>query len=524
MTKQAQVGLFAALAILLLFGVFYVITDYGTRHSGYRMGVHFQSAAGLQSGSLVFFSGVTVGTVDSIVLLPDNTIDVTMAIGQDVDVPRGSKFLIQAPLTGSPNLLIVPPKPGMFPLPTPSPWERQVLPVADQPVGENTATIADLLEQGQGEVKRLDEMLNDLQKREPKLLDTLQRTLESANSLTNTANNAVGQLAAQAQLASANVVALTTSLNRTVNGNTGRVNNILAQLDAMSVSLLKSTQSLQSLATNKDVKDSIIATTKSIAETTATIADITKDLHNVTGSPQTQAQLRDTVSNLDATMQRANSLLGNFGGKSCVSGVDDGCTPIVTAPDVNGSPFPLATMAPPFPNASPGTAAALRVPGSRDASTSRAKNAVGDLLKNLVSIQLRLSVLNRETNTGAPLLSRDRGPSTDVNLLFLPVGGTSVVLGASDLGGPHPTANAYVLESVGRRVRMGAGILYSRLGFIGQYNAKAFGIEGRLYDPRHPSLDLYGDLRVTHGLKLFFGQRDILHTTRRNTYGLQMQF
>src|SRR5665213_869039 len=132
MTKQAQVGLFAALAMLLLFGLFFVITDYGTRHSGYRIGVHFDSAAGLQSGSLVFFSGVTVGSVDGIVLLPDNTVDVTLAIGQDVDIPRGSQFLIQAPLTGSPNLLIVPPKPGA-PAPTPSPWERQVLPIAEQP-------------------------------------------------------------------------------------------------------------------------------------------------------------------------------------------------------------------------------------------------------------------------------------------------------------------------------------------------------------------------------------------------------
>src|SRR6185503_14627640 len=168
------------------------------------------SAAGLQNGSLVFFSGVTVGSVDGIVFLPDNTVDVTLAIGQDVDIPRGSKFLIQAPLTGRPNLLIVPPKPGA-PAPTPSPWERQVLPIADQPRGTNSATIADLLDQGQGEVKRLDRLMADLESREPKLLDTLQHTLESANSLTNTANVTVARLATQAQLASQNVVALTDS-------------------------------------------------------------------------------------------------------------------------------------------------------------------------------------------------------------------------------------------------------------------------------------------------------------------------
>lgn len=519
MTKQAQVGLFATLAMLLLFGMFYVITDYGTRHNGYRMGVHFRSAAGLQSGSPVSFSGVTVGSVDSIILLPDNTVDVTMAIGQDVDVPRGSKFLIQAPLTGSPSLLIVPPRPdeNAGSGPTPPPWERQVLPVADQPQGENTATVADLLEQGQGEIKRLDAMLEDLQAREPRLLATLQQTLASANSLTNTASDAVNDLAAQAKLASANVVSLTDTLNSTVSGNTGRVDHILAQLDQMSVSLNKSTQSLQSLATNREMHDSLIATTKNIADTTETISELTKDLRTITGDPQTQAQLRDTVANLDATMQRTKSILGNFGGTSCVAGVDTDCTPVSA-----GTPFPIAS---PFPTTGITPPPAGGVPVARPATTARAKFAVGSLLKNLVGIQLRVSELDHQrVCCSAPLLSNDRGPITDTDLVFLPLSGTSVVVGANDIGGPHATANAYVLEKIGRGARLGGGILYSRLGLIGQYNLRAFGLEGRLYDLRRPTLDLYGNVPLTHGIEAFFGQRDVTHADRRNTYGLQLHF
>src|SRR5487761_1256744 len=125
MTRQAQAGASALLAMLLLFGVFYVITDFGTRHSGYRVGIHFTSAAGLHSGASVYFSGVGVGTVDSITLLPDNTVDVILAINRDVDIPRASRFLIQAPLTGDPSLIIVPPVPVPRPAgvtgPTPAP-------------------------------------------------------------------------------------------------------------------------------------------------------------------------------------------------------------------------------------------------------------------------------------------------------------------------------------------------------------------------------------------------------------------
>src|SRR5438270_11543721 len=107
LTRQAQLGVFAIAALLFLFGIFYVITDYGTRHSGYRFGVHFASAAGLPTGAQVFFSGVTVGTVDQIRLLPDNTVDVILALQNNIGIPKGSRFTIQAPITGTPNMVIL---------------------------------------------------------------------------------------------------------------------------------------------------------------------------------------------------------------------------------------------------------------------------------------------------------------------------------------------------------------------------------------------------------------------------------
>src|SRR5579862_4081644 len=190
MSKQAQVGAFALLALFLLFGVFYIITDFGTRHTGYKAGVHFQQAAGLHPGALIYFSGVPVGSIDDISLQPDNTVDAILAVNRDVDIPRNSKFVIQAPLTGDPSLVIVPPPPGHAgPL-----LERQVLPVDQQVQGINSATVADLMEQGQGEIKRLDILLADLEKREPALLDNLQQALANANSLTLTAKDAINSM------------------------------------------------------------------------------------------------------------------------------------------------------------------------------------------------------------------------------------------------------------------------------------------------------------------------------------------
>ena len=67
---------------------------------------------------------------------------------------------------------------------------------------------------------------------------------------------------------------------------------------------------LESLATDPRLKQNVLSTTQNIAETTATLAALTKDLRTVTGDPQTQAQMRSTIANLDAVMQKANCALG----------------------------------------------------------------------------------------------------------------------------------------------------------------------------------------------------------------------
>ena len=334
MTRQAQVGAFAIVALLLLFGIFYVITDFGTRHTGYRIGVHFQSASGVTPGALVYFSGVDVGSVDSIELLPDNTVDVILAINRNIDVPQASRFLIQVPLTGTPAIVIVPPreKPPLPLLP------RQVLPVAEQPRGTNTATIADLLQEGQGELKRFDSVMALIEARTPKLLNTLQTTLNNANDLTVTTKASMQQLSGELlalgaslqrnlSTAGANVAQLSETLNGAASTDSRKLGVLLDEFNSTAVALNRSMTALQQIATDPRVKTNLLATTQNIADMTQTIASLTKDLRTVTGNPETQAQMRNTIANLDAVMQKANSLLGQLGGTSNVPGVDTGATP-----------------------------------------------------------------------------------------------------------------------------------------------------------------------------------------------------
>ncbi len=519
MTKQAQVGAFTILALLLLFGVFYVITDFGTRHTGYRVGVHFQSAAGVTPGALVYFSGINIGSVDSIDLQPDNTVDVILAINRNIDIPSASRFLIQAPLTGSPSVVIVPPrtKPPVPLLP------REVLPIADQPKGSNSATIADLLAQGQGEMKRFDNVMAQVEQRTPKLLDTLQTTLDNANELTLTTKGSLERVSTeliamtsslQGSLtdASANVVQLSTTLNTAATTDSKKVSMLLDQFQSTAVALNKSVGALQDLATDPRLKSNVLATTQSIAETTATLAALTKDLRTITGDPQTQAQMRNTIANLDAVMQKTNSLLGELGGTSSVYGVDQGATP---AP-------PMVPNSTPYPGAAPLPAPA---PGSTHAPPSaRIQGKLADLMHQLVGIQVRLSGLSPQHNAGLnPVLTSSQGPLGDINVVVLPHAHTSLVFGANAIG-VNTTYNALLEQNKGA-FHLGGGVLYSQIGVLGAYAPlHGFGVETRIYDLTYPLVDLYGNFRIAPGAELFFGQRDMLHASRRNTFGLQYQF
>jgi hypothetical protein len=392
---------------------------------------------------------------------------------------------------------------------------REVQPIEEQPQGTNTATIADLLEQGQGEIVKLDAMLSDLERREPKLLDTLQSALTNANDVTVSLKGSIGSISSELQSslarASSNLVALTDTLNGTVQMNSSRINDILANFQQTTHALNASMTALQSLATDPNLKSNVLATTKNIADTTANIAGITSDLRNVTSDPQTQAQLKNTVANLDATMQRANSLLGELGGKSNVYGVDAGATPY---PVSSFSPAPGSTSAPvPGANApgSPPTAQSLHL-----------QSRLAGIASSLISIQLRISELNEQTVCCPnPLYSANRGPEPDLNAVILPNNKTSLMVGANNIGYTPTTANVALIQSMSPTFKIGGGVLYSQLGFLAAYNDRVFGFDTKIYNIQRPDIDLYGNLNVAKNWQLFIGERALNHAERRFTFGFQ---
>jgi ABC-type transporter Mla subunit MlaD len=546
MNRQGLVGLFTILALLGLFFIFFELTNIGTA-GRYKTAVHFKSASGIHKGALVYESGVNVGVVDEIRLMPDDfTVDVILAINNNVDIPKDARFIIQAPLTGDSTLEIVPkvaqPRPEGIAAPTPAPGAiailpHEILPLEQQPLGTNPATLTDLLEQGQGEVQRLDTLLADLEQREPQLLNTFQSALTNANDIAITTNQQVQRLAKELDAMQGtigvalgtgvhNVLDITETLDKATHRDSAKLDGLLSQLDIMTTSLNETLDHVKDLAGDPRIKQNLIDTTKGIAQTATTIAQLTTDLRQVTGNPHTQAQLRDTVANIDAVTQKTNSLLGSLGAKSSVYGLDPGATPppvpVVISPAVVPPPVPGSSAAPVTVNVLPVTA------GSAPTTAVNVRERLAEAARNLLSIQIRLGELDRATtgSSSSPLLTGDRGPQTDVGVTFLPHGKTSLITSFNDIGSGNGSFTFAGMESLGGGFRAGGGVLYSRLGLTGGYTTRGggFGLDASIYDPRHPTLDGYGTLKTGAHISVFGGERDILHSGRRTVFGLQFHF
>src|SRR5262249_49562977 len=133
---------------------------------------------------------------------------------------------------------------------------RELLPVNQQPEGTSPVSVSDLLQSGQTQMMRVDQLLSELQKRAPAMLDRLQSAINNANALAINANAMLqrfGQrgdemtitLQRALNVASANIVDLTKQLDLSLNRNSGRIDTLMTSLNATASSLADASQQLK---------------------------------------------------------------------------------------------------------------------------------------------------------------------------------------------------------------------------------------------------------------------------------------
>ncbi|MBC5823977.1 MAG: MCE family protein [Candidatus Eremiobacteraeota bacterium] len=507
MSQQVKVGLFALTTIVGVFAAYFVLTNYRLNHGGYTIAVHFKDVGGLQAGSSVQLSGVIVGTVAEVRLLPDQTVDVLCTIQPGAIVYRGSSFLVATTLTGQATLVITPPRP----LAGAAPLAAGILAENEQPEGYLPPSITDLATQGQTQLKELSKTVAVVNQELPQLArqfnaiashtDTLIGHSDAAlQSLASEFATTIGQVNADLALTQSvisvngrNVSQLTGNVNSLVSANGEKVTRLVISLSDTATSLNKTMTGLSAIAQDPLLKTNVLQTTTNVKDASAKLKQIAGDIQGLTGDPQVQTQLRGAVFDLSSVIAKANDILGAY--SSAQARGASGPSPASPVPGQAGSPQPGST--------SSAARSVLALPGKAAFSRS-----------NLAQAQIR------ETYTG-----RGGGPASDLNIVVLPHLGTHFTVGANDLG--YRTTYNFLVNSIrSPRLEVAGGVLYSALGGRALYRFRGpVEADVRLYDPKHPKLDLYGDVRLTDRLQLFYGERGFLNPAQKTpAFGIQASY
>lgn len=312
--RYVEMGVFAVLTLVIAVTTFYFLTNFG--RGGYRIGVHFIRAFGAAQGSQVFFSGVVIGSVDEVRVLPDNTVDLILAISKDTNIPKNSKFLIRPSFAGSPTLVIDPPKPELriselpTPLPTDLILERRILPVEQQPVGSGPPGFEELLAEGIGLQKKSVHILNMMASTKGRVFGSLQASRANALALETQMHAIPTTLLAdlrpklnqlQANLADAKH-AMKLHDHRQLAAVASSLKNSAAALNTTAAGFHATTSSPQ-------VRANMQASQQQIGVAMANMRQLQTQFSGLTGDSQTRLQLADAAAQLQAALQRIGSLL-----------------------------------------------------------------------------------------------------------------------------------------------------------------------------------------------------------------------
>jgi len=501
-----KVGVFVIFGVIAVFVVWAVLGNFSLHRNSYQTAIHFKNVVGLQPGSSVQIAGVDIGAVDDVKLNPDQTATVVCSIDGDKTLYRGSVFTVAPTLTGAQSTLTIIPPPDLA---TAIPLPRRVLPEGQQPEGLTPPTIADLMSEGQKRLLELDKTLALVNKELPGIIQNFNGVAQHTNALIVHADQNFNQLGQQlnstmgsvsgivAQLNGLlavngrNVTVISTSMRQLIATGGPKVEELIANLTTTADNMNKTMLSLQSITADPALKANLIEATANLKDSSEQLKGIATDIRSLTADPKVQSELRGTVHNLDQAIAKANVILGTFG----------------TTQGASGQPVP-ASQTSPAPGVTPQGPQTQPAPLPRSAGPGRSRGGFPELASGEVRF-----------NWGR----QPSGPSSDINVILLPQFPTHVTFGANDLG-YKTTYNFLVNMRTTPNLESSFGVLYSNLGLRERWHAAGpFGVDLRLYDPKQPRLDLYGDLRLAQRLHFFYGEKSLFGpaSTRTPLFGLE---
>jgi len=233
---QLRVGIFLIVGLVLLLGsIFLLGADKAVFRSYTTLHAHFEQVQGLAEGSVVSFSGITVGNIKKIQILPErNLIDIVMQI-DDQFMPRvteGSLVEIRTQgALGDKYIFIIPGDPKAKPL-----KEGAIIEVA------KATDILGILSERGSEAEKIFDIINEMH-RFSKTLNAENRTDKILSNLAN-ATAKIDKTAAATQRLAEGI-------------NDGKLKNTIDRLDSVMTKLDRGQGTLGALINDPSVHDQI---------------------------------------------------------------------------------------------------------------------------------------------------------------------------------------------------------------------------------------------------------------------------
>lgn len=287
------VGAVTVALVVALFGFILWLSNYSARDRREYDMFFSQSVGGLSVGSTVSFSGVPVGQVERIALMPDapEFVRVRISVGQDVPILEGTTGAIQASgFTGAAIIQLQGAMRGASPISAPGPYGVPVIPTRTSGFSQILETAPEVVERASVLLARLNEVLSDENR---KNFSEILENVDRASTAIANESPRIGQVLAEAEAAlkSANVAATR------VAALSDDTNRLLAQDGQSALADLRAAARSTDAAAKR--LDAVLAAAQPGVETLS--ADTIPELNRLL------AELRAAAVNLDLLVDQAAS-------------------------------------------------------------------------------------------------------------------------------------------------------------------------------------------------------------------------
>ncbi len=355
LSPTAKVGMLAVVALIFAGIVFSQIGHMGTAQ-GTPYTIVFSDVMGLQMRAAVQFAGVNVGYVSDIKLNDQNMVEVTIMVTREDVQLYGSEYFtytITSDVLGSKWLDI---RPG------PVPEGAKPVTSLDRLSGTSPVSFDTLARQGSQMMQDIEESINALNDiiDDPAFKGDIKQSVTNfrditgnlkdasvdardivrdlqlrVDTLADALQNVVGHVdetvltfQSDAKAMGQDLRHVTGTVNEIVQTNAGNVNDIVANLRAISVSLRNTAETVEKLAEDEDLQGDVKQVADNLRKVSEEVAGILGDVRSITKDPQVQEDIKETVHNVRETsdsakriVNKAEGVVDRFTGKDGKGGI-----------------------------------------------------------------------------------------------------------------------------------------------------------------------------------------------------------